>query len=55
MIPDAIAGKLAGMGLKTRRAAGAAYFGSAKMMEILPNGVMCGVADVRREAYAVGA
>ena len=55
VIPDAIAGKLAGMGLKTRRAAGAAYFGSAKMMEILPNGVMCGVADVRREAYAVGA
>jgi gamma-glutamyltranspeptidase/glutathione hydrolase len=54
-IADETAGKLAGMGLETKRAKGAAYFGSAKMMEILPNGVMCGVSDVRREAYAVGA
>ncbi len=55
VIPDTIAEKLAAQGLDTKRAAGAAYFGSAKMMEILPNGVMCGVADIRREAYAVGA
>jgi len=55
VIPDAIANKIAAKGFKTQRAAGAAYFGSAKMMEILPNGVMCGVADIRREAYAVGA
>ncbi len=55
VIPGAVADKLAAQGLETKRAAGAAYFGSAKMMEILPNGVMCGVADIRREAYAVGA
>ncbi len=55
VIADAVADKLAAQGLETKRAKGAAYFGSAKMMEILPNGVMCGVADVRREAYAVGA
>jgi len=55
VIADAVETKLAAQGLETRRAAGAAYFGSAKMMEILPNGVMCGVADVRREAYAAGA
>jgi gamma-glutamyltranspeptidase/glutathione hydrolase len=46
--------RLARLGLPTIRASGASYFGSAKMMEILPNGVMCGVADVRREAFAVG-
>ena len=55
VIPDATANKLAAKGFETRRAAGAAYFGSAKMKEILPSGVMCGVADIRREAYAVGA
>lgn len=55
VIPDATADKLAARGFEPRRAAGAAYFGSAKMMEILPSGVMCGVADIRREAYAVGA
>ncbi len=48
------ANKLASMGFPTERASGASYFGSAKMMEILPNGVMAGAADDRREAYAVG-
>lgn len=48
------ANKLAAMGFPTERAAGASYFGSAKMMEILPNGVMAGAADDRREAYAAG-
>ena len=52
---DATADKLDALGFPTIRAAGANYFGSAKMMEILPNGVMCGAADGRREAYAVGA
>ena len=46
--------KLAAMGFETERATGASYFGSAKMMEILPNGVMAGAADGRREANAVG-
>lgn len=58
MLDDAISDdterRLERLGLPTIRATGASYFGSAKMMEILPNGVMCGVADVRREAYAVG-
>jgi gamma-glutamyltranspeptidase/glutathione hydrolase len=42
-------------GLKTKRASGAAFFGSAKVIEIAPNGVMLGAADHRREAYAAGA
>ena len=46
--------KLVEMGFETARATGASYFGSAKMMEILPNGVMAGAADGRREANAVG-
>ena len=52
---DDVVKRLEGMGFPARRASGASYFGSAKMMEILDNGVMCGVADSRREAYAVGA
>ena len=48
------ANKLEAMGFPTERATGASYFGSAKMMEILPNGVMAGAADGRREANAVG-
>jgi gamma-glutamyltranspeptidase/glutathione hydrolase len=41
-------------GFKTKRASGAAFFGSAKVIEVLPNGVMMGAADHRREAYAAG-
>ena len=52
---DEVSGRLAEMGFPTIRAPGASYYGSAKTIEILPNGVMCGAADVRREAYAVGA
>ena len=48
------ADKLKAMGFASDRATGASYFGSAKMMEILPNGVMAGAADGRREANAVG-
>jgi gamma-glutamyltranspeptidase len=48
------ADKLADMGFPSERATGSSYFGSAKMMEILPNGVMAGAADGRREANAVG-
>jgi len=51
---EATADKLKAMGFPTDRAAGASYFGSAKMIEILSNGVMAGAADGRREANAVG-
>lgn len=51
---DADAAYLKSLGFDSQRAAGASYFGSAKMIEILPNGVMAGAADARREAYAVG-
>jgi gamma-glutamyltranspeptidase/glutathione hydrolase len=45
----------ADFGFKTKRASGAAFFGSAKLIEVMPNGVLAGAADHRREAYAVGA
>jgi gamma-glutamyltranspeptidase/glutathione hydrolase len=48
------ADKLTAMGFPSERATGSSYFGSAKMMEILPNGVMAGAADGRREANAAG-
>lgn len=51
---DEVAGKLAAMGFPSRQAPGASYFGSAKTIEVMPNGVLCGAADIRREAYAVG-
>ena len=53
--PDRVADRLAAWGLPTARAAGAAYFGSAKVVERRPDGVLLGAADTRREAYAVGA
>ena len=52
---DATQDRLMQLGCPTIRASGAAYFGSAKMMEILDSGVMCGATDTRREAFAVGA
>ncbi len=53
--PDDIADRLAAQGLPVKRAAGAAYFGSVKMIERRPDRVLLGAADTRREAYAVGA
>ena len=52
---DSIADRLADAGFPVKRAAGAAYFGSAKMIEVAEDGVLMGAADTRREAYAVGA
>ena len=52
---DGIAERLADAGFPVKRAAGAAYFGSAKMIEVAEDGVLMGAADTRREAYAVGA
>ena len=53
--PSAVDEALAAAGHKVSRAPGASYFGSAKCIEVLPNGVLCGAADARREAYAAGA
>jgi gamma-glutamyltranspeptidase/glutathione hydrolase len=51
---DAVAAQLAAHGHKLGRASGASYFGSSKCIEILDNGVLCGAADARREAFAAG-
>jgi gamma-glutamyltranspeptidase len=53
-VPDAVMAELQRRGHKVSRSSGASYFGSAKCIEVLPNGVMCGAADIRREAFAVG-
>ena len=52
---DGVADGLADAGFPVQRAAGASYFGSAKMIEVAADGVLMGAADTRREAYAVGA
>lgn len=52
---DGVADRLADAGFPVKRAAGASYFGSAKMIEVADDGVLMGAADARREAYAVGA
>ena len=52
---DAVADRLADRGFPVKRAAGASYFGSAKIIEVAEDGVLMGAADTRREAYAVGA
>ncbi len=54
-MPEAVADELRRRGFEAGRSSGASYFGSAKCIEVLPNGVMCGAADIRREAYALGA
>ena len=51
---DAIGEALNGRGFEVSRASGASYFGSSKCIEVLDNGVLCGAADHRREAYACG-
>ena len=52
--PDAVGDDLRSRGFDVRRASGASYFGSSKCLEVLENGVLCGAADHRREAYAAG-
>jgi gamma-glutamyltranspeptidase/glutathione hydrolase len=53
--PEAVADRLTALGFPVKRAAGASYFGSAKVIERRPDGVLLGAADTRREAFAVGA
>ena len=52
--PAEIAEELGRRGHKVKYGSGASYFGSAKTIEILDNGVLTGAADTRREASAVG-
>ena len=52
---DDIADDLGRRGHPVGRSSGASYFGSAKCIEVLPNGVLCGAADGRREGFAAGA
>ena len=52
--PDAVLARLSSAGHAVGRAQGASQVGSAKCIERLPNGVLAGAADARREAYACG-
>ena len=52
--PAEIAEELGRRGHEVKYGSGASYFGSAKTIEILDNGVLTGAADTRREASAVG-
>ena len=52
--PRAVGDALNERGFNVGRASGASYFGSSKCIEVLDNGVLCGAADHRREAYAAG-
>ena len=52
--PAEIAEELGRRGHEVKYGSGASYFGSAKTIEILDNGVLTGAADTRREASAIG-
>ena len=52
--PEEIAKELGRRGHTVKHGSGASYFGSAKTIEILDNGVLTGAADTRREAFAAG-
>lgn len=49
-----VAAELERRGHNVVHGSGASYFGSAKTIEILENGVLTGAADTRREAFAAG-
>ena len=51
---EEIASELTERGHKVVHGSGSSYFGSAKAIEILDNGVLTGAADTRREACAAG-
>lgn len=51
---EEVANELKKRGHDVQHGSGASYFGSAKTIEILENGVLTGAADTRREAFAAG-
>ena len=53
--PDEIAAKLAAQGYPAARSEDVTPFGSVKAIEMMDSGALQGVADYRREAFAVGA
>jgi gamma-glutamyltranspeptidase/glutathione hydrolase len=53
--PDEIAAKLAAQGYPAARSEDVTPFGSVKAVELMASGALQGVADYRREAFAVGA
>jgi len=53
--PDEIAAKLAAQGYPAARSEDVTPFGSVKAVEMMQSGALQGVADYRREAFAVGA
>ena len=55
-VPDAVIAELCDLGFAVQRAPAASpFFGSAGLIQMLSDGVLCGVADGRREACALGA
>lgn len=52
--PEEVARELERRGHAVVHGSGASYFGSAKTIEVLDNGVLTGAADTRREAFAAG-
>lgn len=53
-VPASVEKTLNARGHAVARAPGSSYFGSSKCVEVMKNGVLVGVADRRREAFAVG-
>jgi gamma-glutamyltranspeptidase/glutathione hydrolase len=51
---ESVVAELAALGHKAKRLDDGYYYGSAKVIEMLPSGNLAGAADFRREAFALG-
>ena len=51
---ESLVAELAALGHKAKRLDDGYYYGSAKVIEMLPSGNLAGAADFRREAFALG-
>jgi gamma-glutamyltranspeptidase/glutathione hydrolase len=52
--PESVLPQLAALGHAVRRAPDPYFYGSAKAIELMPQGTLAGAGDHRREAYAAG-